>query len=69
MKLTELKVNHVTAPLGFQTSPLSFSWKVDEAGEAKSQSWARIRICCGENCVFDSGEDADADSMDYTVEI
>ena len=69
MKLTELKVNHVTAPLGFQTSPLSFSWKVDEAGEAKSQSWARIRICCGENCVFDSGEDADADSMDYPVEI
>lgn len=69
MKLTELKVNHVTAPLGFQTSSLSFSWKVEEAGEAKSQSWARLSIFCGENCVFDSGEDADVDSMDYPVEM
>ena len=27
MKLVELKVNHVDAPLGFQITPLSFSWK------------------------------------------
>ena len=33
MKLTELRVNQVETPMGFQITPLSFSWKVVEAGD------------------------------------
>ena len=55
MKLSELKVNHVTAPLGFKITPLSFSWKVKDAGEAKRQKWARLCIFCEDNTVFDRG--------------
>ncbi|HBA96726.1 MAG TPA: alfa-L-rhamnosidase RamA, partial [Lachnospiraceae bacterium] len=69
MKLTELKVNHISAPLGFKITPLSFSWKVEDAGKAKKQKWARLCIFCGENTVFDSGEDAGADSLDYQVDL
>lgn len=66
MKLTELKVNHLVRPLGYQLSPLSFSWKVTET-QAKRQLWAQICIFEGENKVYDSGKNADADSMDTSV--
>ncbi|MCD7746491.1 MAG: glycoside hydrolase family 78 protein [Lachnospiraceae bacterium] len=86
MKLEKLRVNNVEAPVGFQISPLSFSWLVTDGGEAKSQKWARIRVMedaalskgvgeisdenvYTENVVFDSGEDASADSMDYPVKL
>ena len=44
MKLKNLRVNNIEHPLGFQIMPLSFSWTVEEAGEAKEQQSARIRI-------------------------
>lgn len=69
MKLTELRVNHIKTPLGFQITPLSLSWKVTEAGETKKQRWARIRIWQGRKIVFDSGEDGKADSLDYQVNL
>lgn len=78
MKLKNLRVNNIEQPLGFQVMPLSFSWTVEEAGEAKEQQLARIRIY--ENMetepdtedrtiVYDSGEVADADSLDYSVNV
>lgn len=71
MKLTKLRVNHVETPMGFQITPLSFSWKVTEAGEAKRQKWARVRIWRNagqeEEKIFDSGQDENADSLDYQV--
>lgn len=78
MKLKNLRVNNIEQPLGFQVMPLSFSWTVEEAGEAKEQQSARIRIY--ENMetepdtedrtiVYDSGEVADADSLDYSVNV
>ena len=33
MKLTDLRVNHVEEPLGFQLKPVSFSWVVTESGK------------------------------------
>ncbi|MDE7186203.1 MAG: glycoside hydrolase family 78 protein [Lachnospiraceae bacterium] len=69
MKLKELRVNHIETPMGFQVTPLSFSWKVTEAGEAKKQKWARIRIWQGGEIIFDSGEDEKADSLDYQVNL
>lgn len=69
MKLTDLRVNHVAEPMGFHMEPLSFSWKVSEAGHGKKQQYARIKIYEGETeeseLVFDSGEDTSADSLDY----
>ena len=37
MKLTDLRVNHVQEPLGFQLKPVSFSWVVAEPGAAKKR--------------------------------
>ena len=72
MKLKILRVNNIEHPLGFQIMPLSFSWTVEEAGEAKEQQSARIRIyenveteadMEGKKAVYDSGEVTDADSL------
>lgn len=70
MKLTQLRVCNLSRPLGFQMGTLSFSWKVEDAGEAKKQKWARIRLFEeeGGGCVYDSGEAADADSLDFPVD-
>ncbi|MDE7311272.1 MAG: glycoside hydrolase family 78 protein [Eubacterium sp.] len=83
MKLTELRVCNLNSPLGFQLNPLSFSWKVEDAGKAKKQSWARVRVfqedgkggCISGSgqdgkdiCIYDSGQDADADSLDDPVQ-
>jgi len=69
MKLENLRVNNVSCPMGFQVSPLSFSWTVSGQGEAKKQQWARIRVMEGNKVIYDSGKDPDADSMDYHVEL
>ncbi len=69
MKLANLRVNHIERPMGYPICPLSFSWTVEDYGEAKRQQWAKIRVMDGERTVYDSGEDASADSMDHPVEI
>lgn len=73
MKLKNLRVNHIENPLGFQVKPLSFSWIVEENGEAKKQESARIRIYeetkTGSAEVFDGGECSEIDSLDYPVNI
>lgn len=69
MKLTNLRVNHIKTPLGFQVSPLSFSWQVEDAAEAKKQQSARICIFKGAEMIYDSGEDVQADSLDYRVDL
>lgn len=68
MRLTELRVNHLTAPVGYQIAPLSFSWKAVESTGAARQ-WARVRVCQGAELLYDSGEDANADSFDYALEL
>ncbi|MCD7815063.1 MAG: family 78 glycoside hydrolase catalytic domain, partial [Lachnospiraceae bacterium] len=83
MKIEKLRVNHLENPLGFAVCPLSFSWIVTDA-DGSSQRWARIRVAesCSYHApmaeesfweqagiLFDSGEDADADSMDYPVSL
>lgn len=69
MKITDLRVNQVKTPLGFALYPLSLSWKVAEAGDAKKQAAARIYIWKKEELLFDSGEDARANSLDYQVKL
>lgn len=67
MKIDHLRVNNVTFPLGFQVTPLSFSWTVEACENAKRQEWARIRLSENGEKIFDSGEDRKADSLDYRL--
>lgn len=69
MRLTNLRVNHVDTPFGFAVEPTGFSWKVEDAGNAKKQRFAGIRVMQGENMVYDSGEDVKANSLDYRVDL
>ncbi|MCI6464191.1 MAG: glycoside hydrolase family 78 protein [Faecalicatena sp.] len=69
MKLTQLRVNHIETPMGFQINPLSFSWKVEEADGAKYQKSARIMVKKGKDVLFDSKEEESADSLDYPVDL
>lgn len=69
MRISQLRVNNVEHPLGFQVDPLSFSWKVEEAGDAKKMQSARIQIFQEEELLYDSGEDEKANSTDYQVEM
>ena len=67
MKISQLRVNNVEHPLGFSVEPLSFSWKMEEAGTAKKMQYARIRVFCNEEKIYDSGEDEKACSTDYRI--
>lgn len=69
MKITELCVNHIAEPKGFCYDSVSFSWKVEEGKDAKEQKYARITVKKGEEIIYDSGMDEDADSLDYPVQI
>ena len=69
MKITNMRVNNLVQPLGFQVIPLSLSWNVGEAGDAKRQKWARIEIFENKKCIYDSGEDVQADSLDFRVPV
>lgn len=69
MKITELRTNHVLNPLGYAYDPLSFSWKVEAEGSEKEQKYAGIRIEKDGEKIYDSGEAADADSLDFPVDL
>lgn len=69
MQIYDMKVNHLTNPLGFRMPRTVFSWKVKEAA-GKRQEAARLQIAADESMseiLFDSGFDADADSLGYRV--
>lgn len=55
MKITNMRVNNLVQPLGFQVIPLSLSWNVGEAGDAKRQKWARIEIFENKNVSMTAG--------------
>ena len=69
MKLVELRTNNISEPLGYSYDPLSFSWKVEDADTGKEQKSARITVKNHEEIVYDSGETADADSLDCPVNL
>ena len=67
MKIKNLRVNHVSCPVGFQIMPLSLSWTVEDSGEARGQKWARVQLFENGTEIFDSGEDTLADSVDFQI--
>ena len=71
MKLYDLKVNHLTNPLGFRMVRTVFSWKVAES-VGKRQKAARLRVASDkqmQNLLFDSDWDGQADSLGYRADI
>ena len=67
MKITRLKVNHLTAPIGNNLDDLSLSWTV-EGAKAPRQKSARVEIALDRafrKTVFDSGARADIDSLAF----
>ena len=85
MKLTNLRVNHVSNPIGFSLSPLFFSWNTEDGAEGDGPLHSRVRIFREELpgwakrrmqdisegfCeVYDSGMTKKADGLDFSVEI
>lgn len=71
MEVYACQVNHLTNPIGYEMKEVSFSWKVRDT-KAKKQKSARILIAADEamqEVLFDSGEDADASSLAYSVDL
>ena len=68
MKVTDLRVNHLTTPIGFQIVPLSFSWKVEEPGEGVRQKAARLTVRKGSENIYDSGK-GNPDSLDCPADV
>lgn len=69
MQIYDMKVNHLSNPLGFRMPRTVFSWKVKEA-KGKKQEAARLLIAADEGMeeiLFDSGFDAQAKSVAYPV--
>ncbi|MCC8046120.1 MAG: glycoside hydrolase family 78 protein [Clostridiales bacterium] len=70
MKIYDMKVNHLTNPLGFRMTRTVFSWKVAEA-IGKNQTEARIQVAADAQMhatVFDSGFAKEADSLGYRAD-
>lgn len=63
MQIYDMKVNHLTNPLGFRMTRTVFAWKVKNA-EGGRQEAARLQ-----EIMFDSGFDACADSLRYSVKL
>lgn len=75
MKITQLKVNNIKEPLGFALSPLSFSYRIEEAKNADTYDKVKTRIkvseCVqnGEKEIFDSGDVEGANNLDFAADI
>lgn len=73
MKISHLRTNHITNPLGFELDQVSLSW-VTEKGESASisQTAAQVEISLDESfeeLLFDSGKCSEIDSLGYIPSI
>lgn len=69
MRIVDLRVNHIAEPVGYCYEPVSLSWKVEDAGNAVGQKSVRVVIEKNKERIYDSGEAAEADSMDFPVDM
>ncbi len=71
MKLTRLKTNRITNPLGFRLGRPRLSWVVEDT-PSKRQASACVDVALDEdfgNVVYSSGERADIDSLSFEPEL
>jgi len=70
MRIYAMAVNHMRCPLGFQLSPVTFSWKADQTPSAAAAS-SRVQVARDElfrELLHDSGFAADISGAAYTPE-
>jgi len=71
IKITNMKCNHITNPLGFKMDSIVLSW-ITECDTADFQTAARVEISTDKNfgtIVYDSGKDENADSICFAVPV
>lgn len=71
MRITHMKCNHLTNPLGFNLGTPCLSW-VTDAPEAKEQLACQVQVAADENfakILFDSGRSKDIKSTGYPLEM
>lgn len=71
MKITRLKTNRMTNPLGFEFQSLSVSWVTEETA-AQKQKWARVEVAADpefQTVLWDSGEQESLSSVDCPLPI
>jgi len=74
MKISRLKTNRITNPLGFQLGKPRLSWVTETGGPdaAKRQDAAQVQVAAGpdfDSILFDSGRQADIDSLAYPLDL
>ncbi|MCD4752338.1 MAG: glycoside hydrolase family 78 protein [Anaerolineaceae bacterium] len=70
MRISRMKTNHVVNPLGFALGQPRLSWVVEDT-DAKTQTAAQViihRDDAGKTVLFDSGRQADIDSLAYPIQ-
>ena len=71
LKITHLKTNRITNPLGFELQSISLSWVTSDTPSQK-QKWARVQVSDNpdfSNILWDSGEDSTISSVDCPLRI
>ena len=68
MKLERIRVCNLEEPMGFAMDAPVFSWTVEGAA-GKQQRWASLSITAAGESVYESGENADADSLGWQVRL
>lgn len=68
MKLTQLRTNHVTTPLGLKLLKPIFSWVAGET-DSKKQAAAQVVVTKNGEIVFDSGKRPDISSLGYEADM
>lgn len=68
MKLTQLRTNHFTTPLGMELGKPIFSWVTGET-ESKKQVAARIVVSANGETVFDTGKQENISSLGYEADL
>lgn len=71
LKITHLKTNRITNPLGFELQSISLSWVTSDTLSQK-QKWARVQVSDNpdfSNILWDSGEDSTISSVDCPLRI
>ncbi len=69
MKITRMKTNRITNPLGFTLGTPRLSWVVEDTA-ARRQAAAQVQVAADEaftNILFDSGKQAGIDSLAYPL--
>ncbi len=68
MLISDLRINHLASPIGYDLTHPSFSWVVSDTPSRRQDS-ARLRVFKGDECIFDTGISADPDQRGTELEL